>query len=372
MTLENFLLWFICMVELFHWVATAENCENCKIYMFIKYINFSIFRCSPEFLLMENVIVVTLNSRLHVLGFSYIPEMGIYGNAGLKDQQMGLEWIHENIEYFGGDRDNVTLFGNSAGSVSTHLHSLNKKSRKYFNKMILQSGMAVDDWIIQENPREKMKRLVQKLNGRTLTPKDIYECLMKTDVRKLFDNRLKVCEDHEKRRFIPTFMKPVVETESDEAFLTKLPIDIIREEGASINIPTIYGINSGDGSAQLEYSLSKNNIENIISGIIPTTLNIEYGTTEYLEFARQMKEFYFGKEKLTKDSMRSLLELLTDLHFTVPTTMMHALYKIHGSPSKQFVYSFEIESQLNIAEGLAKFKHLPGAYHTDELPYLFE
>lgn len=60
------------------------------------------FSYSPEFLLMEDVIVVTINYRLHALGFLSLPEVGISGNAGLKDQQMALEWIYEvgrkNIE----------------------------------------------------------------------------------------------------------------------------------------------------------------------------------------------------------------------------------------------------------------------------------
>lgn len=51
---------------------------------------------------MEDVIVVTINYRLHALGFLSLPEVGISGNAGLKDQQMALEWIYEvgrkNIE----------------------------------------------------------------------------------------------------------------------------------------------------------------------------------------------------------------------------------------------------------------------------------
>lgn len=82
-----------------------------------------IFRYSPEYLLMENVIVVTLNYRLHVLGFLSLPSQGISGNAGLKDQQMALEWVYENISSFNGDPHNICLFGESAGRCHKYLIS---------------------------------------------------------------------------------------------------------------------------------------------------------------------------------------------------------------------------------------------------------
>lgn len=94
---------------------------------------------------MENVIVVTINYRLHVLGFLSLPECGISGNAGLKDQQMALEWVYENIQNFGGDQNKICVFGESAGGASVHLQVLNSKSRKFISSAICQSGCALGD-----------------------------------------------------------------------------------------------------------------------------------------------------------------------------------------------------------------------------------
>ena len=67
--------------------------------------------------------------RVGALGFlSLGGQSEAPGNAGLYDQLMGLDWVQQNIEAFGGDRQTVTLFGESAGSVSVSLHLLSTLS----------------------------------------------------------------------------------------------------------------------------------------------------------------------------------------------------------------------------------------------------
>lgn len=91
----------------------------------------------------EDVIVVTINYRLHALGFLSLPEAGISGNAGLKDQQMALEWVYENVASFNGDPDKICFFGESAGAASVHLHTMNERSKKYINSAICQSNYSM-------------------------------------------------------------------------------------------------------------------------------------------------------------------------------------------------------------------------------------
>lgn len=63
----------------------------------------------------HDVILVTINYRLSVFGFVSLGTDPYSGNMGMKDQQMALKWIHSNIGYFGGDRQRITVFGQSAG-----------------------------------------------------------------------------------------------------------------------------------------------------------------------------------------------------------------------------------------------------------------
>lgn len=74
-----------------------------------------------DYLLQKDVLFVTLNYRVGPIGFLSLqdPALNVPGNAGLKDQVFALKWIQRNIKNFGGDPDNVTLFGTSVGFSQT-------------------------------------------------------------------------------------------------------------------------------------------------------------------------------------------------------------------------------------------------------------
>jgi para-nitrobenzyl esterase len=94
-----------------------------------------------------DVVVVTLNYRLGALGFLLLPELareegGAPGNFGLLDQIAALEWVRDNIEAFGGDPAQVTLFGQSAGAMCAATLVGTPRARGLFQRAILQSGAA--------------------------------------------------------------------------------------------------------------------------------------------------------------------------------------------------------------------------------------
>lgn len=94
----------------------------------------------------QHVIVVTTNYRLGVLGFFAHPALdaedarGVSGNQGLLDQRMAFDWVRRNIAAFGGDPDNVTIFGESAGSFDVCFHMVSRGSRGLFHRAISESG----------------------------------------------------------------------------------------------------------------------------------------------------------------------------------------------------------------------------------------
>jgi para-nitrobenzyl esterase len=98
----------------------------------------------PTGLVRRGVVVVTVNYRLGALGFLAHPALedrdGAAGNYGLMDQQAALRWVQRDIGAFGGDRRNVTVFGESAGGLSVLSHLVSPASRGLFSKAIVESG----------------------------------------------------------------------------------------------------------------------------------------------------------------------------------------------------------------------------------------
>jgi para-nitrobenzyl esterase len=93
-----------------------------------------------------NVIVVTMQYRLGVLGYLTMPvldaesDAGVSGNYGLQDQQAALKWVQRNVATFGGDPSRVLLFGESAGAVNTCTHLAMPGSAGLFQRALVQSG----------------------------------------------------------------------------------------------------------------------------------------------------------------------------------------------------------------------------------------
>ncbi|CAG2179190.1 unnamed protein product, partial [Oppiella nova] len=87
-----------------------------------------------------DVVIVSANYRLGRLGFLYGGDETAPANVGFYDQLLALQWVRENIHQFGGDRDQITIFGESAGSWSVSAHVLSPLSKGLYKRAIMQSG----------------------------------------------------------------------------------------------------------------------------------------------------------------------------------------------------------------------------------------
>lgn len=88
----------------------------------------------------RDLVVVTLNYRLGVLGFLVSSSDNLYGNFGLMDQRAALDWIKSNIAAFGGDPSQITLMGESAGAIMISLHLMMEGAGTLFHRVIMQSN----------------------------------------------------------------------------------------------------------------------------------------------------------------------------------------------------------------------------------------
>ena len=88
----------------------------------------------------NDVILVVINYRLNVFGFFSTGDDTITGNQGLFDQALAIKWVHDHISHFGGDPDDVTLFGGSAGAVSVMYQAMYQGNKGYIKRAIVQSA----------------------------------------------------------------------------------------------------------------------------------------------------------------------------------------------------------------------------------------
>lgn len=129
---------------------------------------------APDGLCRRGVVLVSCNYRLNLFGFFTHPWLdaeGSPGNQGLYDQLAALSWVRRNIAAFGGDPDNITLFGQSAGAVSVQAWITSPLTRGWVAKAILHSGgglkgMALD--LPAAQARKSCQRLVARTGARDL------------------------------------------------------------------------------------------------------------------------------------------------------------------------------------------------------------
>lgn len=140
------------------------------------------------------MVLVTFNYRLGPLGFLNLGTAAVPGNAGFKDQVMALRWLKTHIKEFGGNPDDVTLMGYSAGATSVSLHLLSPMSHNLFHKAIIMSGAVPPQKSLKHEQRDLAFKQAKVLNCNLTdnsNPRDCLERFTGTEIadtlRRMFD-----------------------------------------------------------------------------------------------------------------------------------------------------------------------------------------
>ncbi|WP_412065785.1 carboxylesterase/lipase family protein [Rhizobium sp. SYY.PMSO] len=135
----------------------------------------------------NDVIVVTVNYRLGALGFFAHPALDaedhVVANYGLLDQQQSLRWVRDNIAAFGGNPNNVTIFGESAGAIGIYTHIVSPMAAGLFQKAIIESGAPADEAL--QTAEDQGKTLAQKVGCPADASPAAAACLRKAHVDAL-------------------------------------------------------------------------------------------------------------------------------------------------------------------------------------------
>jgi para-nitrobenzyl esterase len=302
----------------------------------------------------NDVVVVTVNYRLNLLGFLNLKEatdgkIPATGNEGLLDQVAALKWVQEHIAAFGGDPDNVTIMGESAGSMSIACLLTMPAARGLYHKAILESGVGTTTMPLEK--AAEVGRLFLKVTG---ISSDDVEALHALTVEQLLateiELRRRMANPWELMRI--TVTAPVMDGE----VIPQMPTHAIAE-GVAKDIPMIIGSNLDEWKLFLIGEPNKEKIDRAqiverLGRVIPS------------RYVEEIVERYYQARSQRGDDT-SPLEILsaisTDVMFRIPALQMVEAQQKHNPAV--FNYLFTYKSPV--------FGGILGACHALEIDFVF-
>ncbi|XP_072943069.1 esterase FE4-like isoform X2 [Epargyreus clarus] len=324
----------------------------------------------PDYLVKHNVILVTINYRLDILGFLCLGIKEAPGNVGLKDQVEALKWVRNNIRAFGGNPDDVTIFGESAGSASVNYHLLSPMSRGLFHKAMMQSATTTCPWSFQFEPLKIASLLAEQMGYQTNDPKELYQILSTQPAEKLVTTRVPRAKgDIYVSEYIFVPCVEVNEIPGVERFLPDDPHNLMIT-GQYSKVPILMGYNNAEGYLFASKENDTTIGEITFNSSLPRNLLIPT-EAERNQTSETLRSLYMKNMKISKQSLWKFSKYIADSQFVYSVVSdADLLSKTMDNPV--FAYKFEYDGIHNLAKLQAGYAKYPGATHGDELFYLFK
>uniref|UniRef100_A0AAQ5Y9M2 Carboxylesterase type B domain-containing protein n=1 Tax=Amphiprion ocellaris TaxID=80972 RepID=A0AAQ5Y9M2_AMPOC len=302
-----------------------------------------------------NVIVVTMNYRLGVLGFLSTGDQSAKGNYGLLDQIQALRWLNENIGHFGGDPERITIFGSGAGAACVNLLILSHHSEGLFQRAIAQSGSAISSWSVNYRPLMFTKILAKKVGCTLGDMAELVDCLRRKSFRELVDQDIQPARYH--IAFGPVVDGDVVPDDPE----------ILMQQGEFLNYDILLGVNQGEGlkfvdDSEGEDGISAASFDYTISNFVDNL----YGYPDGKDILRETIKFMYtdwADRDNTDMRRKNLLALFTDHQWVAPAVATAKLHAEFQSPV--YFYTFHHHCQTEARPDWAD------AAHGDEIAYVF-
>ena len=312
-------------------------------------------RLAPESLVAErNIVVVTVSSRLNVLGFLSLENVVVPGNMGLLDQYLALLWVRDNIRAFGGDPNLLTLAGSGSGAASALYLSLSPRSAELVRTVMAVSGTPLAAWANSSRPADNARRFLNFVDCYGSSSAAVLSCLQSKSVRQV----VSALEDHLATGNISHVFAPVQDNflRSEDRFIGD-SIERLRQGRVDRRISFVIGENDEDGSEIMSFlrrnfdRLNEREIRYFIDNtLVPVSL-LRYPELSSSAFVQQLLSFqYFatsGRGQSTQEDRELLLEsvqrFLTHCYYSTPIRET-----LNGlSASGLNVYSFVNTHRLN-------------------------
>ncbi|CAH0564911.1 unnamed protein product [Brassicogethes aeneus] len=327
----------------------------------------------PQYLLDQEVVLVTFNYRIGTLGFLSTGDKEAPGNNGLKDQVLLLKWVKDNIAAFGGDPDMVTLMGYDFGADAVTLHMVSQMSQGLFHRAIAMSGSGLGNWPVPSHQLDLAKKQAKLVQCPDDTVSNIMKCLRGKTYNEISDAYPQL-KEFSKEPF--TVWLPVIENDvgQKDRFLTAHPIQLIQN-GQFAKVPFLTGVTTEEHAARAfrilnNETLRKDWNENF-EKVAPIALLYERGTDNSKATSKALKTFYYNDKPIEKTSVASTVQILSD---GITGFSVNRAAKLISEKSNQSVYYYRFNyggrnshfytPQSNNTEPF-------GVVHNDDLMYLF-
>jgi len=323
----------------------------------------------PLYYLSHQIIVVAIRYRLGPLGFLSLGTEDVPGNAGVRDQVMALQWVSQNIQEFGGDTDQVTVHGQSAGSFSSTYHLFSPLTRGLFHRVILQSGPGGFSPSYHHFGADRAakygKLAAAELGCLDLSLEKTANCLREKSVVSLlavdFVNELmshpSIDSDHMSEPYLP--MEPLNAIMSGE-YANDVDVMIgFNEDEALIGTEWLY-------AAPDLFDVAKE-LWNILGPYALLQKHTSEITEDDIQFTKEILNFYCGPlENLNFDHFENFTKMTSDSFFWFGTNRFIDLH-IEQSYGNTFFYRFKYYGEYHAHSGAPGNNHYPGVSHSDEL-----
>ncbi|XP_047238188.1 fatty acyl-CoA hydrolase precursor, medium chain [Girardinichthys multiradiatus] len=274
----------------------------------------------------QDVVVVMIQYRLGLLGFFSTGDELMPGNFGLLDQIQALKWVKEHIHNFGGNKDLVTIFGESAGGVSVSLLLLSPLSHGLFHRAIAESGTAAMDALFMNSPVPVMQAAANASGCSLESTEKIVKCMRNLDI----DTILALGKDPNLRFVVNT----------DGHFLTK-PVPELLQKHELLTVPFMTGINNHEGGFVLaEYFAPPNWTEGMDRELVGNMLLMFFPRPEDAPIRDLIVRKYVGSGEDRIRNRDGFTELLGDLFFTIPAIKVANAHRDAGAAVYLYEYHY--------------------------------
>lgn len=219
---------------------------------------------------LGDVVVVSTNYRLGILGFMSSNSPEAPGNVGLLDQNVAFKWVRRNIANFGGDPELVTLFGQSAGSMCIHAHIISPLSEGLFKRAVMMSGTVynLDTWdTVQESvaKADKVANVIGCTNGTSIelssNVEEIIDCMRNKPADELVKASLEVVAP-KRAPFLPTY---------HDEFIPRNPL-VAMNRGFFSSVDVLAGVTSDEAAIYLLFPLAFQLLAEDLQNVAPEKL----------------------------------------------------------------------------------------------------